>query len=436
MRYPVSYCLVLSGGGAKGSYQVGAMKALKELGIKIDAVVGTSVGALNGALWVLNKLTEAEKLWRRMQLSDIVRIPPELLKDGKFHLTHSNIPVLNSLTRRITKKGGMSTEPLRNIMKGLLDEKAMRHSGIDFGVVSYQLGGFKALEKFMEQIPEGKLEDHLMGSAAFPGFEIQRIDGHMVLDGGLTDNIPFSLASRRGYKNIIVVDVSGLGVNRRPQWEHHDIVYIKNSRDTGGVMDFDLEQADINIRMGYLDTLKVFGKVQGVDIFLKPDKKIEKKIYDTLFKPEVIEKYRQYLQPNPKEKPLDSRIRKILPQKVRSHKSLPLALLECTVTSLNLDKTPYYTWEALLGLILGDYSKIRNRESSYTQQRGFFSKFSAVIAETRHIFNLNPVHYNQLMDFVFGNTEINPLHTRTLSRFIPELVGAKIFITVLEHMKK
>ncbi len=44
------YGLVLEGGGAKGSYQIGAYKALKELGIEIGGVAGTSVGAINSAL--------------------------------------------------------------------------------------------------------------------------------------------------------------------------------------------------------------------------------------------------------------------------------------------------------------------------------------------------------------------------------------------------
>ena len=44
--------LVLSGGGGRGSYQIGVWKALRDLGIKFDIITGTSVGALNGALMV------------------------------------------------------------------------------------------------------------------------------------------------------------------------------------------------------------------------------------------------------------------------------------------------------------------------------------------------------------------------------------------------
>ena len=53
------YGLVLDGGGARGAYQIGAWKALKEAGIKIAAVAGTSVGALNGALICMDDLEKA-----------------------------------------------------------------------------------------------------------------------------------------------------------------------------------------------------------------------------------------------------------------------------------------------------------------------------------------------------------------------------------------
>ena len=52
------YGIVLDGGGARGAYQIGAWKALKEAGVKVNAVAGTSVGALNGALfaWMMSRM--------------------------------------------------------------------------------------------------------------------------------------------------------------------------------------------------------------------------------------------------------------------------------------------------------------------------------------------------------------------------------------------
>ncbi|MFR0795218.1 MAG: patatin-like phospholipase family protein [Oscillospiraceae bacterium] len=51
-----TYGLALEGGGAKGAYQIGAWKALREAGIHFSAVSGTSVGALNGAMIVMDDL--------------------------------------------------------------------------------------------------------------------------------------------------------------------------------------------------------------------------------------------------------------------------------------------------------------------------------------------------------------------------------------------
>ena len=55
--------IVLSGGGAKGGYEIGAWKAFRRLGIDFDIVTGTSVGALNGVLMVQNDFFKAYKLW-------------------------------------------------------------------------------------------------------------------------------------------------------------------------------------------------------------------------------------------------------------------------------------------------------------------------------------------------------------------------------------
>ena len=56
------YALVLAGGGAKGIYQIGVWKALRELDICYDVVVGSSIGAINGALMAQNDWDSALKI--------------------------------------------------------------------------------------------------------------------------------------------------------------------------------------------------------------------------------------------------------------------------------------------------------------------------------------------------------------------------------------
>jgi predicted acylesterase/phospholipase RssA len=66
--------LVLEGGGAKGAWQFGVLKALDEAGIKFDYVAGSSVGALNGALWAAGRLDLGDELWNSLSLSKVYKL--------------------------------------------------------------------------------------------------------------------------------------------------------------------------------------------------------------------------------------------------------------------------------------------------------------------------------------------------------------------------
>ena len=79
--------LVLEGGGAKGAYQIGAWKALRELGVKIKGVAGTSVGALNGAMIVQNDFDTAYEVWHNISFGKILKVDEEIIlkiKEGQF----------------------------------------------------------------------------------------------------------------------------------------------------------------------------------------------------------------------------------------------------------------------------------------------------------------------------------------------------------------
>ena len=68
------YGIVLEGGGARGAYQVGAWKALKEAGISIKGISGASVGALNGALMCMDDLEKAEYIWENITYSKVMDV--------------------------------------------------------------------------------------------------------------------------------------------------------------------------------------------------------------------------------------------------------------------------------------------------------------------------------------------------------------------------
>ena len=77
------YGLVLEGGGAKGAYQIGAWKALKEAGIHVKGIAGTSVGALNGALIAMDDFEKAERIWETIRYSRVMDVDDELVEQLK-----------------------------------------------------------------------------------------------------------------------------------------------------------------------------------------------------------------------------------------------------------------------------------------------------------------------------------------------------------------
>ena len=74
------YGLVLEGGGAKGAYQIGAWRAMKEAGVRLKGIAGTSVGALNGALICMDDLEKAENVWENITYSSIMSVEDEKME--------------------------------------------------------------------------------------------------------------------------------------------------------------------------------------------------------------------------------------------------------------------------------------------------------------------------------------------------------------------
>ena len=77
----ISYALALEGGGAKGAYQIGVWKALRQAGIRVTAVAGSSVGSLNGALITMGDLDKAEELWKNIRYSQIMDVDDEAMHE-------------------------------------------------------------------------------------------------------------------------------------------------------------------------------------------------------------------------------------------------------------------------------------------------------------------------------------------------------------------
>ncbi len=262
------YGLVLDGGGARGAYQIGAWKALAEAGVKINAVAGTSVGALNGALICMGDIGKAEKIWNEMTFSRVMDVDDEWM-EGLFQKQTSIREFLNEGWKRL-KEGGVDITPLRNLIHETVDEEAIRNCGKEFCLLTFSLSEFRELDLSIEDIPEGLLEDFLLASAYLIGFKNEKIQGKKYIDGGVVNNVPLNSLVKRGYETIIEVRIYGPGREPRVKMpEEGEKLEIAPRVKLGSIIEFSGKRSRQNLVIGYYDACRMLYGLEGTIYYLE-----------------------------------------------------------------------------------------------------------------------------------------------------------------------
>ena len=194
--------LVLAGGGARGSYQVGVWRALTELGWRPGIITGTSVGSLNGAMFALDLYETARDMWLTIRSQDVMELPEQ----------NADLSELHAFLRDVVRQGGMDVSPLEEIVERVLDEDALRASPI--------------------------------------------------LDGGYRDNMPTALAQKMGADELVCVDLEGVGITR-PNRTGLPTTLIRSYWELGDILHFDPDTARRNMELGYYDTRRAMGYLRG-----------------------------------------------------------------------------------------------------------------------------------------------------------------------------
>ncbi len=252
--------IVLSGGGSNGAYQIGVWKALRKLRIKYDIVTGTSVGAINGAIMTQKAYHKAYYLWRRLGF--------ELIFDEKIQNDYSTMAgkkeVLKMYTKNIVLDGGMEVSKLENLIRSVINTKKIYKSNINYGLVTFKLSKLKPIEKEKKEIPENEFIDYIMASATcFPAFQKKIINDDAYIDGGYYDNLPINLAIKMGAEDVIAVDLNCIGIKQSTKKKNINITYISPRSKLGSFLVFTKDLAARAIDLGYNDTMKTFGKLDG-----------------------------------------------------------------------------------------------------------------------------------------------------------------------------
>lgn len=200
--------LVLSGGGAKGLVHIGVLRALDSLGIRPDLIVGSSMGAVVGAMYAsgysartidsMARVFPIATLFRTFEPRApraLGRLQPLLVweqRDRGFNLQNAAVrePEANALLNATMLRGNL-------IARGNFDRLP-----IPLRVVATDLGTRQPVV-----LSGGDLAQAVRASIAIPFiFAPERIDGRFLADGGLSANLPIAIARAAGAERVIVVD--------------------------------------------------------------------------------------------------------------------------------------------------------------------------------------------------------------------------------------
>ncbi|GAA4287263.1 patatin-like phospholipase family protein [Georgenia daeguensis] len=187
---PVAF--VLGGGGVRGAVQVGMVQALLEAGVRPDIVVGTSVGAINGALLASDPTLAVVDRLRAAWTSAAARA---VYGDS----------LGRQLRRLVTTRTHLnSPEPLRRLLASELGPDAtFEDLAVPLTVVAANIE--RASEQWFDS---GPLIDAVLASASVPGvLPATRIGEEHFMDGGLVNSIPLEAAVRLGARTVYVLQV-------------------------------------------------------------------------------------------------------------------------------------------------------------------------------------------------------------------------------------
>jgi len=266
--------LALAGGGARGAYQIGAWKALKELGIvdKISAYSGASVGSLNAVLFAMGDYELAKKVWLNLDKDSLFNIEKQIFK----RIYHERLSFFNH--------GVFSTKRLEKLIDETITFDKIKDKEIY--VATTYLGGekstffdllntnykhyFKADNQItyhsLKALNSETIKKIMLASCAIPvAFRPIMIGNETFYDGGILDNTPYQPLIDAGCDVIIVIDLFKATFIKKKPVKGARLVTVQPKRSLRGVLDFNNKYILRRFEHGYTDTMEKMSK--HLDLF-------------------------------------------------------------------------------------------------------------------------------------------------------------------------
>lgn len=290
--------LVFAGGGGKGAYEIGVWKYLHEIGLEqhVKVVSGTSVGALNAALFVGSDYETAEDLWLNISQNKILT-PKEISAEEimKWLITHGCnmvFPVTMGVSKLASGTIMLFEKIAQQVFNGVKGEyifsragiKDMIAEGLDFDKLqSSDIACYAtcvrcrelAIERFkLNEFTDEEITTLLLASSAIPVvFPNENFHGEFYCDGGIPivgDNIPIQPVYDSGIETIFVVHLGRETLIDKEKFPNAKIIEIIPSENLGnmleGTLDFSSEGAAHRLQLGYQDAKRILQPMRDIAI--------------------------------------------------------------------------------------------------------------------------------------------------------------------------
>ena len=286
--------LVLSGGGAKGAAEVGALKVLDSLAIPVDIVLGTSIGGLIGGMYATGySQAEMESLIRSLDwqylMKDILprRYKAFDRKDGEsftlpFYYSRRVEPDSLTRSKRVSRslpdgmvKGRNVSALISSLTVGYQDSTSFLSLPVPFVSVATELKSGKAKIWY-----DGHLNAAMRSTMSIPGvFEPVRYKGMVLIDGGQLNNYPVDLARECGADIVIGIDLSG---GSQGLDNVLNVIMYSISVSAGETFEKNLAMTDVSIHPDLKGYDMMSFDTRSIDLMIDRGYKAAKAMEDTL----------------------------------------------------------------------------------------------------------------------------------------------------------
>ncbi len=262
--------LCLSGGGARGAYQIGVAKRLEELGIlsQIEVFSGTSIGSVNAVLLSTKSVDEAFQLWKEISPDEIKSTEGifSRIREEKIQIIENGIFSIEALRERLWKYLDFPTVKQKEIYVTMSEAGSPNDnlfSLVKSGYHHFVKKEQKAVYNLLSEYDNDDIVNMVLASCSIPiVFPGVTLGDKKYFDGGLYDNVPIYPLIETGCDTIIVIHLHLFDHINKEKYPHVKFYEIRHKHTLGSLLKFDPNHSQTLFELGYDDAMEFFKDIE------------------------------------------------------------------------------------------------------------------------------------------------------------------------------